>query len=93
MYTNSNGIGKYILSRSKDCIGLLLGLFERDSSNLNRWFFRVMVDPIEGNIVTKSYESMKELLGNYNQNFIEETVNKYIPLHPLPFIKIDIKSF
>ena len=38
LYTNSNGIGKYILSRSKDCIGLLLGLFERDSSNLNRWF-------------------------------------------------------
>ena len=36
LYTNSNGIGKYILSRSKDCIGLLLGLFERDSSNLNR---------------------------------------------------------
>ena len=63
LYTNSNEIEKYILSRSKDCIGLLLGLFERDSSNLNRCFFSVMVDPIEGNFVTKSYESMKELLG------------------------------
>ena len=84
LYTNSTGIGKYILSRGKDCIGLLLGLFERDISNLNRWFFRVMIDPIEGNVVTKSYESMKQLLGTYNQNFIEEAVNKYIPLHPLP---------
>ena len=85
LYTNSNGIGKYILSRGKDCIGLLLGLFERDVSNLNRWFFRVMIDPIEGNIVTKSYESMKTLLRTYTKNFIEETVNKYIPLHPLPY--------
>ncbi len=85
LYTNSNGIGKYILSRSKDCIGLLLGLFERDTINLNRWFFRVMIDPIDGNVITKSYESIKKLLGTYNQNFIEETVNKYIPLHPLPY--------
>ena len=41
--------------------------------------------PIEGNIITKSYESIKKLSGTYNQNFIEETVNKYIPLHPLPY--------
>ena len=85
LYTNSNGIGKYTLSRSKDCIGLLLGLFERDISNLDRWYFRVMVDPIEGNQVTKSYESMKMLLKSYNKNFIDEAVNKYIPLHPLPY--------
>ena len=85
LYTNSNGIGKYTLSRSKDCIGLLLGLFERDISNLDRWYFRVMVDPIEGNQVTKSYDSMKELLVSYNKNFIDEAVNKYIPLHPLPY--------
>ena len=85
LYTNSTGIGKYILSRSKDCIGLLLGLFERDISKLDRWFFRVMVDPIEGNQVTKSYSSMKELLIAYNKNFIDEAVNKYIPLHPLPY--------
>ena len=44
-----------------------------------------MIDPIEGNIITKSYDSIKKLLGTYNQNFIEETVNKYIPLHPLPY--------
>ena len=85
LYTNSNGIGKYTLSRSKDCIGLLLGLFERDISNLDRWYFRVMVDPIEGNQVIKSYDSMKELLVSYNKNFIDEAVNKYIPLHPLPY--------
>ena len=85
LYTNSNGIGKYTLSRSKDCIGLLLGLFERDISNLDRWYFRVMVDPIEGYQVTQSYESMKMLLKSYNKNFIDEAVNKYIPLHPLPY--------
>ena len=84
LYTNSNGIGKYILSRTKDCIGLLLGLFERDHSNKNRWYFRVMADPIEGNVVDKSYNSMKVLMVAYNQNFIEQTVNNYIPLHPFP---------
>ncbi|ORX79226.1 hypothetical protein BCR32DRAFT_281603 [Anaeromyces robustus] len=83
LYTNTTGIGKYILSRSKDCIGLLLGLFERDNSN-NRWFFQVMIDPIEGNVVTKSYDSMKVLLKAYDKNFIEETINNYIPIHPIP---------
>jgi len=83
LYTNTTGLGKYILSRSKDCIGLLLGLFERDSSN-NRWFFQVMADPIEGNVVTNSYDSMKELLKTYNDKFIEETICNYIPLHPIP---------
>ncbi|OUM61825.1 hypothetical protein PIROE2DRAFT_69562 [Piromyces sp. E2] len=83
LYTNTTGLGKYILSRSKDCIGLMLGLFERDNSN-NRWFFQVMVDPIEGNTVINSYDSMKELLKVYDKNFIEETICKYIPLHPLP---------
>jgi len=83
LYTNTTGLGKYILARSKDCIGLLLGVFERDNSN-NRWFFQVMVDPIEGNVVLNSYESLKELLKTYDDNFIEETICKYIPLHPLP---------
>ena len=62
-----------------------MGLFERDTIKLNRWFFRVMVDPIEGNIIAKSYENIKKLLGTYNQNFIEETVNKYILSLPLPY--------
>lgn len=83
LYTNTTGLGKYILSKSKDCIGLLLGLFERDNSN-NRWFFQVMIDPIEGNVVTSSYDSMKELLKTYDKNFIEETIINYIPLHPIP---------
>jgi len=83
LYTNTTGLGKYILAKSKDCIGLLLGVFERDNSN-NRWFFQVMVDPIEGNMITNSYDSLKELLKTYDNNFIEETICKYIPLHPFP---------
>jgi len=82
LYTNTTGLGKYILSKSKDCIGLMLGLFERDASN-NKWFFQVMIDPIEGNVITESYKSMKELLKTYDDNFCEETIYKYIPLHPM----------
>ena len=40
-----------ILNKTKDCIGLLLGLLERNRQT-GGWFFRVMCDPIEGNIVT-----------------------------------------
>lgn len=41
-------MGRFVLNETKDCIGLLLGLFERNRQT-NGWFFRVMVDPIEGN--------------------------------------------
>jgi len=81
LYTNTTGIGKYILSRSKDSTGLLLGLFERDEIK-NRWYFQVMLDPIEGREIRQSYDDIKELLENYDKNFVEETVNNYKPLHP-----------
>ena len=38
-------IGKYVLNRTKYCIGLLLGLFERNMRD-GGWFFRVMCDRI-----------------------------------------------
>ena len=50
----------------KDCIGMLLGLFERDRKTRG-WFFRVMADPIEGNVVSKSYNSLKQLLNGYSE--------------------------
>ena len=80
LYTDTFGIGRYTLARTKDCIGLLLGVFERDV-NRNVWCFRVMADPIHGNKVTLSYEDIKTLLGTYTMRNLDmvHRVN-----HPLP---------
>ena len=74
-------IGKFILNKTKDCIGLLLGLLERNRQT-GGWFFRVMCDPIEGNVVTESYKSLKVLLNGYLESFNSDMVNK--PRHPTP---------
>ena len=66
VFTNNYNIGQFTLQRTKDCIGLLLGVFQRDPNpNQNVWYFRCMADPISGNVVTQSYEDIKTLLGNY----------------------------
>jgi len=83
IFTNSTGIGRYILARTKDCIGLLLGVLERNPQ-IGKWYFNVMCDPIEGNVITKSYESIKTLLNSYNSTFNTQTINLKIKLHPLP---------
>ena len=75
-------IGIFILNETKDCIGLLLGLFERNRQT-GGWLFRVMVDPIEGNMVTKSYPSLKILLNGYSESFNSSFVNNH-QRHPLP---------
>ena len=75
-------IGKFILNKTKDCIGLLLGLLERNRQT-GGWFFRVMCDPIEGNIVTSSYNSLKVLLNGYLESFNSDMSNNK-PRHPLP---------
>ena len=78
----NNEIGIFILNETKDCIGLLLGLFERNRQT-GGWLFRVMVDPIEGNMVTKSYPSLKILLNGYSESFNSSFFNKH-KRHPLP---------
>ena len=80
LYTPNYHIGKYTLNRTKDCIGLLLGVFERDPAS-GFWYFRVMADPISGNKVTLSYDDIKTLLGSYSM-----TVARSGPriVHPLP---------
>ena len=75
-------IGKFILNKTKDCVGLLLGLLERNRQT-GGWFFRVMCDPIEGNIVTSSYNSLKVLLNGYLESFNSDMFNNK-PRHPLP---------
>ena len=75
-------IGKFILNKTKDCIGLLLGLLERNKQT-GGWFFRVMCDPIEGNVITNSYKSLKVLLNGYLESFNSEMFNNK-PRHPLP---------
>ena len=84
LYTKKEKIGKYLLNRTKDCVGLLLGVFERDTK-LNIWYFRVMADPIEGRVVTDSKESIQKLLGNYsiNPGYDSKESEKYSK-HPLP---------
>ena len=82
LYTKKDKIGKYLLKRTKDCIGLLLGVFERDE-NLNIWFFRVMADPIEGSIIKDSIDSIQKLLGDYSINKGKNNDEKKIK-HPFP---------
>ena len=80
VYTNNYNIGRYTLQRTKDCIGLLLGVFQRDPTQ-NIWYFRCMADPISGNVVTQSYEDIKTLLGNYTMS--KDGTDNYVQ-HPLP---------
>ena len=84
IYTSSYHIGKYVLNRTKDCIGLLLGVFERDPIQ-NIWYFRVMADPIRGNKVTLSYEDIKTLLGSYSMANADSPsrINHPLPGEPL----------
>ena len=44
-----------------NCLGILLGLFERNRQT-NGCYFRVMIDPLEGHTVKDSYPSLKTFL-------------------------------
>ena len=74
-------IGKFVLNKTKDCVGLLLGLLERNRME-GGWYFRVMCDPIDGHRVTDSYSSLKLLLNGYTESFNSEV--NYKPRHPIP---------
>ena len=80
IFTKSYHIGKYTLNRTKDCIGLLLGVFERDTTGMF-WYFRVMADPIDGNKVTESIGDIKALLGQYS---MANAYKAHTVHHPLP---------
>lgn len=81
VFTNNYNIGQFTLQRTKDCIGLLLGVFQRDPNpNQNIWYFRCMADPISGNVVTQSFEDIKTLLGNYTLS--KDGTYNYVQ-HPL----------
>ena len=80
VFTDKYNIGRFTLTRTKDCIGLLLGVFQRDPTQ-NIWYFRCMADPISGNVVTSSFEDIKTLLGNYTIS--KDGANNYV-IHPLP---------
>ena len=81
LYTESFIIGKYTLNRTKDCIGLLLGVFERNPTK-GTWYFRVMADPISGNKVTLSINDIKALLGGYSTRNMGAMTRRIV--HPLP---------
>ena len=61
-------IGRFVLNRTFDCIGLLVGILHRSRKD-GRWYLRVMIDPIEGNVITKSHNSLKMLVPGYLQTF------------------------
>ena len=79
---NKKEMGRFVLNQTKDCLGLLLGLFERNRQT-NGWYFRVMIDPLEGHTVKDSYPSLKTLLNGYSESFNSAFVNNP-PRHPLP---------
>ena len=81
LYTDSYILGKYTLNRTKDCIGLLLGVFERNPTK-GTWYFRVMADPISGNKVTLSINDIKALLGGYSTRNMGAVTRRIV--HPLP---------
>ena len=80
IFTKSYNIGQFTLTRTKDCIGLLLGVFQRDETQ-NIWYFRCMADPIAGNVVTASFNDIVTLLGNYTMS---KDGTKNFVQHPLP---------
>jgi stress response protein SCP2 len=83
LYTPNYHLGKFMLNRTKDCIGLLLGVFERNPVK-NVWYFRVMADPISGNKVTLSYGDIKTLLGTYSMDNPNNFNSAPRIQHPLP---------
>ena len=40
-----------------------------------------MCDPIEGNVITNSYNSIQQLLNEYKSTFNTQTVNYKVKLH------------
>lgn len=86
LFDQNKEYGKYVLTRTKDCIGLLFGLFSR-RPNSAEWFFRVMADPLEGNTITNSLPSLKGILSGYSLDGSKnkDTVYKSnVSKHPLP---------
>ena len=79
IYTNSVGIGRYILARTKDCIGLLLGLFERDPQ-IGKWYFNVTWIPIDSQItfVGLGWDIQKGYTFDLDSSIIAFDVNKNV---------------
>ena len=88
LFTPNYHLGKYLLNRTKDCIGLLLGVFERNPTQ-NSWYFRVMADPIKGNKVTESIDDIKTLLGSYSMDSYNSAPTIQHPLPGEPIIEFN----
>lgn len=95
LFDKNREIGKFVLKKTKDCIGLLFGLFSRRPGTAE-WYFRVMVDPLSGNIISNSIEDLKQLLTGYsfnnNSNNNSYNSNSVKINHPLPGEQMLIKG-
>ena len=84
LFTPNYHLGKYLLNKTKDCIGLLLRVFERNPTQ-NSWYFRVMADPIKG----ESIDDIKTLLGSYSMDSYNSAPTIQHPLPGEPIIEFN----
>ena len=64
--TETEVIGTYSISQAGNNLGLLIGCFSKTDSN--SWQFRPLNEPIPGNIVTSSVDSIQEILHSIFDN-------------------------
>ena len=57
-------IGCHVLGQGTETVGLLLGLFRKDTVN-NVWLFQVMIQPIPGNEAPEAVNTLKDILSRY----------------------------
>lgn len=61
-------MGRFSVNRAYDCIGLLMGIMHKSRRD-GRWYLAVMVEPIPGNVITKSYNELRRIVPGYLSSF------------------------
>ena len=90
LYTSDYNIGQYTINKPRDCIGLLLGIFERDTTQ-NIWYFRTVNETLNSNKITLAYKEIKTILKNKtNEN---SGINKENKINEKYKEKKDIKDY
>lgn len=60
-------IGKYILAKSEVCLGLLLGIFQKDPL-LNNWYFSIVAEPFKIGTFNITKGNIQRLICKYSLN-------------------------
>ena len=65
--TNSKKeLGRFLLKGLNDSIGLLFGFLQRNIQN-EKWYFYCKADPLDGNTINNSYETLTNLMNKYTE--------------------------